>query len=484
MARILIVDDNIEWLSSLRDVFLCEGFEVDAVNNGLEALTAAEKYKPDIIFTDLLMPDMDGFTLCQKLKSKPDFQQVPVIFCSGYFDEKDQKKLEDALGVSHFLHKPAEINEVLSLVGSILGTDPSLKTTPAHTGEEPHPALQEIYNTTMLEKLTDMVDMLHDERRTYKSLLLRFNSLTDSASDAIIIANAKGEICYWNQAADSLFQYNQDEVLHKSVCIIVPESMPSHANKILQNLFSPDEDKATGGIVELVAKRKDGSLFPAELSHSSWQEKDATFHSIILRDVSKRKGLEDQLHKNLESFIGAVAKFVEARDPYTAGHQRRVAMLAVAVATRLGLDEKTIQGVYFGAMIHDIGKISVPAEILSKPSRLSAAEFELIKSHTSIGFDIMADIDFPWPLAGIVHQHHERIDGSGYPQGLKGDEMLLEAKIIAVADVVEAITSHRPYRPAMGTDVALDEIKKNKGTLYDPLVADACLELFPNFSFE
>ncbi|ATX81134.1 PAS domain S-box-containing protein/HDIG domain-containing protein [Mariprofundus ferrinatatus] len=482
MPRILVADDNVEWLSSLEELFSSEGFEVDAVKNGIEALDAAKKNPPDVIFTDLLMPEMDGFTLCNKLKARPETKDVPVIFCSGYFHEKDQKKLEQALGVAHFIRKPVEFDTIIKLVEKVLSDGKALHVEPA-VAAEAHPDLQGIYNTTMLDKLTGMVDMLHKERQTYKDLLLRFNSLTDSASDAIIITNDSDEICYWNRAAEGYFQYSQDEVLKESLSIIIPDQMRLLDEKGLLGLLSSSEVTESGGFFEMVAHRKDGSFFPAELSHSTWQEGESTFHSIIIRDVTQRKGLENQLRKNLEGFIGAVAKFVEARDPYTAGHQRKVGELAVAIAQNLGLDEHTIEGIHFGGMIHDIGKISVPAEILSKPSRLTNAEYEIIKSHPSIGYDILKDIEFPWPVADIVNQHHERQDGSGYPQGLSGDEIALEAKIVSVADVVDAITSHRPYRPSLGLDEALEEIRKNRGTLYDPVVVDACLEVVPHFDF-
>jgi len=173
------------------------------------------------------------------------------------------------------------------------------------------------------------------------------------------------------------------------------------------------------------------------------------------------------------------------RDPYTAGHQRRVAELASAIAKEMRLPKEKIEGIHMAGLIHDIGKIAVPAEILSKPSKLSKMEMDLIKAHSQVGYELLKEIDFPWPVANIVLQHHERLDGVGYPQGLKGDEILLEARILAVADVVEAMASHRPYRPALGLDAALDEIKQGKGKLYEPAAVDACLVLFEKgFTFE
>jgi putative nucleotidyltransferase with HDIG domain len=166
------------------------------------------------------------------------------------------------------------------------------------------------------------------------------------------------------------------------------------------------------------------------------------------------------------------------KDPYTSGHQQRVSDLARAIATEMGLSADRQDFIRTASTIHDIGKIAIPTEILSNPTKLTALEFNLIKTHPQSGYDILKDIDFPWPVADIVLQHHERMDGSGYPQGLKEDDILLEARILAIADVVEAIAFHRPYRPAMGINLALEEISRNKGILYDAEAVDACLKLF------
>lgn len=194
----------------------------------------------------------------------------------------------------------------------------------------------------------------------------------------------------------------------------------------------------------------------------------------------QRQALEENqiaLKTSLVGTVNAAARLIEARDPYTAGHQMRVAQLSVAIARELGWEQGRIEGLQLGAIIHDIGKIKIPADILSKPGRLTAVEFELIKSHPGTGYEILRDVAFPWPVASIVHQHHERIDGSGYPHGLKGDQIIEEAKIVAVADVVEAMSSHRPYRAAKGMDAALEEIEAGRGIRYDAEIADACLRL-------
>ncbi len=184
------------------------------------------------------------------------------------------------------------------------------------------------------------------------------------------------------------------------------------------------------------------------------------------------------VQKAVAGTIYAMARIVESRDPYTAGHQQGVARLAVAIGREMGLEHEQVNGLMMAALIHDLGKINVPSEILAKPTKLTPLEFSLIQTHSQSGYEILKEIEFPWPVARMVLEHHERIDGSGYPQGLKGEEILLEARILAVADVVEAMASHRPYRPALGIEVALEEIRAKRGTVFDPRVADACLRLF------
>jgi putative nucleotidyltransferase with HDIG domain len=200
----------------------------------------------------------------------------------------------------------------------------------------------------------------------------------------------------------------------------------------------------------------------------------------------ERRQRYEQVLRTIRGVARAIATVVEIRDPYTAGHQRRVSQLAVAIAREMGLPRERIEGLRVAALLHDIGKVRVPSDILNKPGSLAGPERAIIQTHPEEGYRILKEIDFPWPVAEIVLQHHERLDGSGYPQGLKGEEILLEARILAVADVVEAMSCHRPYRPALGIDKALEEILKKKGVLYDPKVVDACLALFAEqgFAFE
>ncbi len=211
---------------------------------------------------------------------------------------------------------------------------------------------------------------------------------------------------------------------------------------------------------------------------------DLSYGLRTLRYRKQRNQATQALSDTLLETVDAIARTVEKRDPYTSGHQNRVAQLAVAIATRMGLDEEQIKGIRLGAIIHDIGKIYVPAEILSRPGELTDNEFSMIKSHAQVGYDIIQDVPFPWPVKEMILQHHERLDGTGYPQGLKGDEIILEARIIGIADVVEAINSHRPYRPALGIDKALSIIREQAGTELDENIVNTCVALFEEDKFE
>jgi len=205
----------------------------------------------------------------------------------------------------------------------------------------------------------------------------------------------------------------------------------------------------------------------------------------LLQDISEKKRDEEKINRYITQLQDAFMNTVEVamnlsemRDPYTAGHERRVAEIAVAISAELGFDAQRQQGMRVAGYLHDIGKITIPAEILSKPGKLNDIEYTLIKGHAQASYDVLKNVDFPWPVAQVALQHHERIDGSGYPQGLKGQGIIIEARILAVADVVEAMSSHRPYRAGLGIEKAMAEIERGRGTAYDEEVANACLRLF------
>lgn len=238
---------------------------------------------------------------------------------------------------------------------------------------------------------------------------------------------------------------------------------------------------------------KNGQQVPRLITATALEDSDGRLVGMVER-ITDENALEqaqselyrshERLRKNMGAIIQAMSMTMEKRDPYTAGHQRRVAKLCRAIATELGFKWSRIQGLRMAAAIHDLGKIHVPAGILNKPGRISGPELAIIRMHPRTAYDILKGIQFPWPLAETIYQHHERLNGSGYPRKLKGDQILLEARILAVADVVESMSSFRPYRPALGQTAALDEIQQGKGVLYDETVVDVCLELIARKGFD
>lgn len=251
---------------------------------------------------------------------------------------------------------------------------------------------------------------------------------------------------------------------------------------IFVSAVSETEDKVRGfdlGAVDFVTKPYQREELLARVhTHLEVRRLRNHLEELVWARTRELRESERKLRRSLLDSISAIAATIEMRDPYTAGHQRRVADLATTIARELRLSEEQIEGLYLASTVHDIGKIRIPAEILSKPGKLTEAEFSLIKQHSEAGYEILKAIDFPWPIATAVLQHHERMDGSGYPNGLRNGEALLEARILAVADVVEAMVSHRPYRAGLGVDAALEEITRHRSVRYDSDVVDACLKLF------
>ena len=311
----------------------------------------------------------------------------------------------------------------------------------------------------------------------------RYRDIFENAQEGIYQTTCEGRFLMANQAMARILGYDAPEELL--------DEKPDLARRIYVN---PEERTKVieqvqrEGVVrgqEIQFYRKDGRKIWISRTMRivrDDQNKEPYLEGIV-EDITEKKESVDRLRKALGGTVQAIASVVETKDPYTAGHQRRVADLARAMATELNLSPDQIEGLRMAGIIHDIGKISVPAEILSTPRRLTAIEFSLIKMHAQSGYDILKDVDFPWPIARMVLEHHERMDGSGYPNGLTGDDILLESRVLAVADVVEAMATHRPYRPALGLEAALEEINTKKGILYDPNVVSVCLRLFQDKNF-
>ncbi len=316
-----------------------------------------------------------------------------------------------------------------------------------------------------------------------------FRRSLDDSPLGVRMVSEEGETLYVNRAALDIFGCDSIEEW-RTIPTAKRYTEQSYAEfKVRREKRRLGEDAAPEYEIEIV--RKSGEVRRLQVWRKDTLWNGEKHFQVVYRDMTDLKEAQEGLHRTLESLrksfaaiVQVMVAAVETRDPYTAGHQLRSADLARAIASEMGLPQEKIDGIRMAGSIHDIGKLSIPAEILSKPTRLSEIEFCLIKEHARKGYELLKDVESPWPLAEIVYQHQERLDGSGYPRNLKGEEILIEARILAVADVLEAMASHRPYRPGLGIDAALAEIEKNSGIFYDSTVADACLRLFREKGFK
>lgn len=318
--------------------------------------------------------------------------------------------------------------------------------------------------------------------RKIKNSEARFRALGENSPDIIYTLDADSVITYINPVSERILLYSTEELIGKRLLDIICEEDRPYLTKVLSRAKNREIFKdVTGRFID-----KQGKEHVFNISGAPNFDDDGRMTGLVgsLKDVSELKKNYDILQMTLQSTIDAMSEIVESRDPYTAGHQKRVALIAGAIGEEMNLPLDTVKGIQMASMIHDIGKMYVPAEILSKPIELNDLEFTLIKTHPEVGFNILKNIEFTHPVARIVLQHHERLDGSGYPNGISGEDILMEAKILSVADVVEAMSSHRPYRPALGIEMAIKEITENRGILYDSDVVDACIRLFTENKFD
>jgi PAS domain S-box-containing protein/putative nucleotidyltransferase with HDIG domain len=315
-----------------------------------------------------------------------------------------------------------------------------------------------------------------------------YKDLVEEAGIAISIDDLEGRAKYFNKKYAATFGYSLKEMEARSIQTLVHDDdvemvMKYHKERVAGN-YAPARYEFRG-------VKKDGAVIFLEVAAVPVKDNnDIIGTQSYLWDISERKQFENKLNSTLKALrkttgtmVQVIERMLEIRDPYTVNHQQRVADLARAIAGELGLSTDRIDGLRLAGLIHDIGKIAIPAEILAKPTRLSEVEFQLIRTHPKIGYDLIKSIELPWPVALTVLQHHERLNGSGYPFGISGHEILLEAKILGVADVIEAMSSHRPYRPALGMAKALEEVSQNIGVLYDKDVVEACLKVLRQNGF-
>ncbi len=344
-----------------------------------------------------------------------------------------------------------------------------------------------ISNRAVAEHVAVRSTRLSDEGELQDTLAFLQNILDSSSSISIISTDRQGNILYWNIGAENLFGYTSEEMVGRRKIDVLYLEGEEDTKILIESARAIISGEAKSARCEVREVTRDGRTLWINMTLTPRLDEHGRVTGIlgIGEDVTDRMEAEKEMQRSLrkvrqslDGVIQAMVLAVEIRDPYTAGHQRLVADLACAIAREMGLPEDRVEGLQMAGVVHDLGKISVPSEILSKPGKLTEIQFDMIKMHPEVGYEIIRNIDFPWPVATIMLQHHERMHGSGYPEGLAGDDIMLEARILDVADVIAAMASHRPYRPSLGIEKALAEVSMNRGRLYDSDAVGACLTLF------
>lgn len=459
-TKILVVEDEPVISQDIVHRLAALGYHPLPVASSVrQALEIATAHKPDLVLMDIVLngsqdDGLDGIDAAAELREK---MLIPVIYITSHSEETILLRAKSTEPFGYLL-KPFDDRE-----------------------------LRVCIEIALYKSATDR-KLLESERK--------LATMLSSIGDAVVGVSDQGLVQFFNPMAETLAGWSAKDILGKPfmhALRIVDQTTRQPLLDIEAMVREPHALLPFSDSGVLVGRH--GAELPIDLSATCIQSAAGDFFGIALvfRDVSERRKTEEalkqsvcNLRRTLEETVKALAVTAEKRDPYTAGHQQRVAKLASAIAEKLGLDPDRIDGLRVASLLHDIGKIYVPAEILAKPARLTSVEMELMKTHSEVGYDILKSVSFPWPVAEMVLQHHERMDGGGYPAGFSGDEIIYEARIIMVADVIEAMSSHRPYRAALGVDIALEEITKNRGQRYDAATVDACLELFASadFSFE
>jgi PAS domain S-box-containing protein/putative nucleotidyltransferase with HDIG domain len=488
--HVLIVDDDTQNLYLLEMILKNEKCVVTCAGNGLEAFEYLKKDLFHLIISDILMPKMDGFLLCRECKSDPDLKNIPFVFYTADYTSKKDEEFALGLGADRFTIKPVEPVSFMSIIREVFREyekEAAPSKSPVITDEVPY---LRGHNERIVQKLEQKVNELDTANKILAENEQKYRSIFENSIEGIYRTTPEGKFLMANPAFIDMLGYGSYDELVSAVDDIMHQlyANPEDREFLMQMLKKQSKIKA----FETQFYKKDRSKIWVSVNVQTVNNQDGNilYYEGIDEDITSRKLAEEELQnaieklrKSLVATVKTISSIVEARDPYTAGHQRRVSNLASTIAREMGLSSDMIDNIRMAGIIHDIGKISIPAEILVKPGKLSDIEMSFIKVHPQSGYDMLKSDEIPYPIAEIILQHHEKIDGSGYPNSLKGDQILLEAKIIAVADMVEAMSSHRPYRPAMGIDTALEEIEQNKGILYDEKVVEICLKLFRGKGF-
>ncbi|MRR17883.1 MAG: PAS domain S-box protein [Deltaproteobacteria bacterium] len=449
--RVLMIEDSEDDALLLTRLLKKSGYEpsTERVQTAEDMISALSSRPWDILLCDYHLPGFSALDAIEILKKMN--LDIPLIIVSGVIGE------ETALDC---IHRGA--------------SDYIMKGNLARLGLAVKRALE---NKDMRVKRKQNEEALRVSEEKYRTIL-------DSIGEGYYEVDLTGNFTFFNDALCRIWGYPKEEMMGLNNRTYADPATARTLYEVHKKVY---ETGRPGKLFDYEIISKDRTKRVIQSSFTLLKDTDGKaigFRGIV-RDITELKLMDSerqkslvQVRKSLEATIHAMAVTMESRDPYTAGHQKRVADLAQAIAQEMEVEPSRIEGLVMASTIHDLGKISIPAEILTKPAKLTDIEYEIVKPHAQSGYDILKDIDFPWPIARIILEHHERIDGSGYPRHLKGSDILLESKILTVADVVEAMASHRPYRPSLGIRLALDEIVRNRGVLYEPDIVDACLRLF------
>ena len=441
MKKILLVEDDRITSRLLQKYIIDIGYTLtSALSSGEDALHEIDKNEPDLVLMDInLEGKLDGIESAMSIMLR---HSLPVVYITSSSDSStlERAKKGNAYG---YIIKPFDKKD--------------------------------------LRATMEMALVRHEMEKKIRENENRMTTILNSIADSVVVINETGIIDYVNPSTEALLVTDKANMLGKNI------------NDAIRIGSDPSEDNGmyfpmSMNYIEFNNYISAGNKsIPVDLTSTPLRQENGRTSGavIVVRDITQqveydRKIQEsmDKLRRVLYGIVEAISKTVETRDPYTAGHQKRVADIAKEIAREMNLGRDIIESVDIAGQIHDLGKIAIPAEILNKPGRINHIEFELIKMHSQMGCDILKNIDFPWPISDIVLQHHEKYDGTGYPNGISHDDILIQARILAVADVLEAMASHRPYRAALGIEKAFEELRQNRGGHFDPDVVDSCMRVF------
>jgi len=437
--KVLIVDADPKLRETLPDLLKARGYAVVTAATGEEALDRVKEETPAVVVVDLKLEDISGLEVIKEIKGSRS--EVECVVLTGYDSQRSAIEAVNS-GAYGYVREPYDMAQLLVII------------------------------RRAMEK-REMEEALRESEQRIKDVLA-------SIADHVSMMDKDLNIIWANDAARRIF--GDDIVGERCYATYYGRDKPCE-HCITLKAFQ--DGKVHEHDMQVVDENGKITVFHCTTSVALWDKHGEPSAVIeILRDITEQKKAEEQLERSFIDLAETVSSAVGSRDPYTAGHQRRVAYLASLVGEKMGLDNGRLQGLYIGGLLHDIGKISTPESILSKPGNLTREEWSLIRAHAQRGYDILKDADLPWPVAEMALHHHERLDGSGYPDGLSGDELSLECRILAVCDVVEAMSSFRPYRPARSKAETLKEIRGGRGTKYDAAVVDIMLEMIEDGKLE